>query len=167
MSSSHTKSGFVKIDEAQLYYESAGTGIPFVMIHAGVADRRQWNLEFDYFARSYHVMRYDMRGYGKSEPAEGKFSHLSDLTALLDALEIREPFILMGCSMGGELAIDFAIAQPDRVKALILVGSAPAGLELDVPPLAKFGEAEKAWQAGDLDLLTEVETQIWFDGRYR
>jgi len=159
--------GFIKIDQAQIYYETAGEGTPFVMIHAGVADSRQWNNEFVFFAQNYQVVRYDMRGYGRSEPVEGEFSHLNDLRALLDALQVHEPFLLMGCSMGGELAMDFAVAQHERVKALIMVDSAPSGLELDVPPLAKFAEAEKAWHAGDMDLLTEIETQIWFDGTGR
>ncbi|MDQ2692851.1 MAG: alpha/beta hydrolase [Chloroflexota bacterium] len=162
-----TKSGFVKAGNTRLYYETAGEGTPMVMIHAGVADNRQWNSEFTYFGQNYQVIRYDMRGYGRSEPVEGEFSHLTDLIALLDALTNHEPFILMGCSMGGELAMDFAAAQPERVRALVIVGSAPGGLELDVPPLAKFAEAEKAWHAGDLDLLTEIETQIWFDGSGR
>jgi pimeloyl-ACP methyl ester carboxylesterase len=48
-----------------------------------------------------------------------------------------------------------------------MVGSAPSGLELDVPSLAKFAEAEKAYEAGDLELLAELETQIWFDGTDR
>jgi pimeloyl-ACP methyl ester carboxylesterase len=167
MSTLSTRSGFVTIDTAELYYETAGDGTPYVMIHAGVADSRQWNHEFAFFANTHRVLRYDMRGYGRSEPAEGEFSHLNDLRALLDALEVREPFILMGCSMGGELAMDFAVAHPERVRALIMVDSSPGGLELDVPPLAKFAEAEKAWHAGDIDLLAEIETQIWFDGAGR
>jgi len=73
----------------------------------------------------------------------------------------------MGCSMGGGLAMDFALAHPSRVKALIMVGSAPSGLELDVPTSPKFAEAEKAFEAGDLDLVSEIETQIWFDGSDR
>jgi pimeloyl-ACP methyl ester carboxylesterase len=48
-----------------------------------------------------------------------------------------------------------------------MVGSAPSGLELDVPPPAKFAEAEKAFEAGDLDRVAELETQIWFDGMDR
>lgn len=167
MSTFQTKSGFVKIDNAQLYYETAGKGVPFVMIHAGVADSRQWNNEFTFFSRNYQVLRYDMRGYGKSEPADGEFSHMSDLGSLLKSLELLEPFIIMGCSMGGGLAMDFALTHPSRVRALILVGSGPSGLELDVPAPAKFAEAEKAFEAGDLDLVAEIETQIWFDGMGR
>ena len=167
MSASQAKSGFVNIDDAKLYYESAGTGMPLVMIHAGVADSRQWNNEFAAFSKDHQVIRYDMRGYGKSEPVDRDFSHLSDLLALLDALEIREPCVMMGCSMGGGLAMDFALTHPSRVKALIMVGSAPSGLELDVPTPAKFAEVEKAFEAGDLDLVSELETQIWFDGSGR
>jgi pimeloyl-ACP methyl ester carboxylesterase len=167
MSTPRTKTGFVNIDGAQIYYETAGTGIPFVMIHAGVADRRQWNNEFAFFAKDYQVLRYDMRGYGKSEPVDGEFSHMSDLVSLLDTLEHQGPLVMMGCSMGGGLAMDFALAHPSRMKALIMVGSGPSGLELDVPTPAKFAEVEKAFEAGDLDLTAELETQIWFDGAGR
>ncbi|MBK9940632.1 MAG: alpha/beta hydrolase [Kouleothrix sp.] len=161
------KSGFANIDNAKIYYETAGKGISIVMIHAGVADSRQWNNEFATFAERYQVVRYDMRGYGKSEPVDGEFSHLSDLVSLLDALEIHGPLVMMGCSMGGGLAMDFALTYPPRVQALIMVGSGPSGLELDVATPSKFADAEKAFEAGDLDLLAEIETQIWFDGSDR
>lgn len=168
MSTLQTNSGFVvNTDNAQLYYETAGNGVPFVMIHAGVADSRQWNNEFAFFARSYQVLRYDMRGYGKSEPVDGEFSHMDDLVSVLNALHLHEPVVIMGCSMGGGLAMDFALTHPSSVKALIMVGSGPSGLELDVPRLAKFAEAEKAFESGDLDLVAEIETQIWFDGMDR
>jgi len=137
------------------------------MIHAGVADSQQWNNEFTFFARGYQVVRYDMRGYGKSEPAEGEFSHMGDLVAILNALGLDEPAVIMGCSMGGGLAMDFALTHPSKVRALIMVGSGPSGLELDVPAPAKFADVEKAFEAGDLDLVAEIETQIWFDGAGR
>jgi pimeloyl-ACP methyl ester carboxylesterase len=137
------------------------------MIHAGVADGRQWNNEFAFFAQDYQVVRYDMRGYGKSEPVDGEFSHMSDLVSIINALQLHEPLIVMGCSMGGGLAMDFALTHPSGVQALIMVGSGPSGLELDVPAPAKFAEAEKAYEAGDLDLVAEIETQIWFDGMDR
>lgn len=167
MSTLQTKSGFVNVNNAQLYYETAGQGIPFVMIHAGVADSRQWNNEFAFFARNYQVIRHDMRGYGKSEPVDGEFNHLDDLVAVLNALGIQEPAVIMGCSMGGGLAMDFALTHPVRVRALIMVGSGPSGLELDVPAPAKFADVEKAFEAGDLNLVAEIETQIWFDGTGR
>ncbi len=167
MSTLKTKSGLVDINGARIYYETTGSGIPFVMIHAGVADSRQWNNEFLFFTSDYKVLRYDMRGYGKSEPVNGEFSHLSDLHSLLHTLEFEEPLVMMGCSMGGGLAMDFALTYPSKVRALIMVGSGPGGLELDVPTPAKFAEVEKAFEAGDFDLVAELETQIWFDGSGR
>jgi pimeloyl-ACP methyl ester carboxylesterase len=74
---------------------------------------------------------------------------------------------IMGCSMGGSLAMDFALAHPSRVKALIMVDAGPSGLELDVTTPAKFAEVNKAFDSGDYDLVAELETQIWFDGMGR
>lgn len=167
MSKNSNESGLAAINGAHIYYEIAGAGQPFVMIHAGVADGRQWNNEFVHFANQFRVVRYDMRGYGRSEPVEGEFSHLRDLTALLDYLALDEPLTVMGCSMGGGLFLDFALTRPSQVAALIMVGSGPTGLALDTPPPAKFEAAEKAYNDGDLDLLAEIETQIWFDGMGR
>lgn len=160
-------SSLAAINNALIYYEIAGEGKPFVMIHAGVADSRQWNNEFGHFANRFRVVRYDMRGYGKSEPVDGEFSHLQDLTALLGYLHLDQPLIVMGCSMGGGLAMNFALLQPSKATALIMVDAGPPGLKLDVPAPAKFEEAEKAYNAGELDLAAEIETQIWFDGMGR
>ncbi len=157
-------SGHAPINNARIYYEVAGTGAPLVMIHAGVADRRQWDNEFAHFQRRFLVLRYDLRGYGNSEPVDGEFSHMADLVALLDHLHLNQPLILMGCSMGGGLAMDFALAHPSRARALIMVDAGPSGLELDVPKHPKSAEAEKAYNEGNLDLVAELETQIWFDG---
>jgi pimeloyl-ACP methyl ester carboxylesterase len=167
MSTPQTTSGFAPSGNAQIYYETAGAGQPLIMIHAGVADSRQWNAEFAFFAQRMRVVRYDMRGYGKSVPVDGEFSNMGDLIALLAHLELDEPCVIMGCSMGGGLALDVALTHPSRVRALILVDAGPRGLELDVETPAKFAEAEQAYEAGDLDRVAELETQIWFDGMNR
>jgi pimeloyl-ACP methyl ester carboxylesterase len=167
MSIPQTTSGFAQSGDAQIYYETAGAGQPLIMIHAGVADSRQWDAEFTYFAQRMRVVRYDLRGYGKSVPVDGEFSHMGDLLALLAHLEIHQPLVLMGCSMGGGLAMDVALMHPSRVRALIMVDAGPSGLELDVETPATFAEAEQAYNAGDLDRVAELETQIWFDGMNR
>jgi 2-hydroxy-6-oxonona-2,4-dienedioate hydrolase len=167
MPGSKVENGHLNVGHARLYYEVAGAGPPMVMIHAGVADCRQWNNEFLHFSGRFRVVRYDQRGYGRSEPAEGDFSHMADLMALLDHLAIDQPLVLIGCSMGGGLAMDFALGHPARARALIMVDSGPSGLKMDTPQPAKFAEAEKAYKAGDLDAVAELETQIWFDGMGR
>jgi pimeloyl-ACP methyl ester carboxylesterase len=167
MSTIQTESGFARIGTAKLYYEVAGTGQPFVMLHAGVADSRQWTNEFTRFATHFRTIRYDLRGYGKSEPVDGAFSHMGDLIAVLERLEIRERLVIMGCSMGGGVAMDFALAHPSRVTALVMVDAGPSGLKLDVQTHPKAAEAEAAYNAGQLDRVAELETQIWFDGMGR
>ncbi len=167
MSIPQTTTGFAQSGNAQIYYETAGAGQPLIMIHAGVADSRQWDAEFSYFAQRMRVVRYDLRGYGESVPVDGEFSHMGDLIALLAHLELHQPLVIMGCSMGGGLAMDFTLMHPARVRALIMVDSGPSGLELEVEIPAKFAEAEQAYEAGDLDRVAELETQIWFDGTNR
>lgn len=162
-----TESGSVEVGNAKLYYELAGEGQPLVLVHAGVADSRQWNNEFARFAQDFRVLRYDMRGYGKSLPAAGEYSHMGDLTALLDQVGINEPTVLIGCSIGGSMAMDFALAHPSKVKVLVMVGSAPSGLMLDARPHPKEAEAEEAHKTGDLERLAELETQMFFDGMGR
>ncbi len=160
--------GYANVNGARLYYELAGRGMPLVMIHAGIADCRMWDNEFAFFASSHHVLRFDMRGYGRSLPVEGDFNIEDDLTDLLEELDIPMPMILMGCSMGGGLAIDFALAQPDTVAALVLIGSGPAGLDLDaVEPAELFAQSEAAFEAGDSERVAELDMQIWFDGMGR
>ena len=149
--------------QSRLYCEIAGSGTPFLMIHAGITDSRQWDHEFSYFSQRYQVIRYDLRGYGKSKWVEGPFSHLEDLTTLVKNQDIQPPFILMGCSMGGMLALDYAIKNPQKTQALILLGPGLCGLELDVAEPEEFSAAKKAFEEGDLNLLAEIETQIWFD----
>lgn len=163
--SNHTpKTGRAAVNGAELTYEIAGDGPPLVFIHAGVADSRQWNNEFAAFAGEHRVVRYDLRGYGRSEPVAGEFRHLADLEALLDQLEVHEPVVLVGCSMGGRLAIEVALAHPERVRGLVLVGSGPNGLELDVPLPEIISELQAADEAGDLERLAELEAQLWIDG---
>lgn len=164
--SDNRKTGQAAVNGAQLYYEIAGDGLPLVMLHAGVADHRQWNNEFAHFAGQNRVLRYDRRGFGQSEPVDGEYRDLDDLAALLDHLGLDGPLVLMGCSMGGGLALDFALTHPARTKGLVMVASGPGGLMLDVddPWADKFEAAEKAFHAGDLDLASEIETQVWFDG---
>ncbi len=134
----------LEIDDAKLHYEVAGSGQPLVFIHAGVADSRQWNSEFQAFSETHQVVRFDQRGYGRSKPVEGEYSRLNDLTKLIAHLELDGPPILIGCSMGGGTAIDYALENPHGVKALVLVDSAPAGLKLDIPPQPKFKLVEEA-----------------------
>lgn len=163
MSQSHVVSGYVDIDRTSLYYETAGSGIPLLLLHAGVADCEQWNDEFLSFSQNFHVTRYDMRGYGKSDPVKGPFSHLDDLKGIIDQRKLNLPLILMGCSMGGVLSLDYALEYPQHVRALIIIGPGSCGFEIENCTQELFSEAREAFEAGDLIHLAEIETQIWFN----
>ena len=60
------QTGFAPINGAQIYYEVAGAGQPMILLHAGVADGRMWDDQFDEFAQRYRVVRFDWRGFGRS-----------------------------------------------------------------------------------------------------
>ena len=155
--------GYADVNGARIYYETAGEGHPLVFVHAGIADSRMWDDQFAVFAKHYRVIRYDQRGYGKSEPVAGEFSFRDDLVALLRFLKI-EPAYIVACSMGGGTAIDLCLEHAEMVDALALVCSSPSGLQLDVPPPTQFAEIEEAEKKGEWERINELETQIWVDG---
>lgn len=117
------RTGFASVHNGRLYYEVTGSGDVVVFVHGNAGDRRHWDLQFEAFARHFKVLRYDVRGFGKSSlPVEAQpYSHYEDLSALLDHLGIKSAHVV-GWSMGSGVAVDFAIAHPDRVKSLIAVG---------------------------------------------
>ncbi|MFN8484765.1 MAG: alpha/beta hydrolase [Anaerolineae bacterium] len=159
-------SGYATVNGAQMYYEVAGEGMPVVFVHAGVADRRMWDDQFPVFAERYRAIRFDMRGFGDTEPVAAEYANRDDLYALLRFLGV-ERATLIGCSMGGGTCMDFALEHPDMTAALVMVGSGPAGLDLDVPMPPKFAEIEAAEKNGEWEKFLELETQVWFDGEGR
>ena len=117
-------SSYLEVNGAQLYYEVAGQGDTIVLIHGFAADTRTWDDQFQEFSKHYRVIRYDLRGYGRSSKTEvGKpYSHSRDLKGLLDHLCIRKACVI-GLSMGGSVAINFTLEYPDYVSSLIPVDS--------------------------------------------
>jgi 3-oxoadipate enol-lactonase len=123
------ESGKVEINGGgKLYYEMAGSGRVVVLIHGGLADSRLWDDQFSEFAKHYRVVRYDLRGFGRSDFSMGPLSHVDDLTALLKFLKIRKA-ALVGLSLGGIVAMDFTLAHPEMVERLILAASGLRGYQ--------------------------------------
>jgi pimeloyl-ACP methyl ester carboxylesterase len=112
----------IPFDGAVIRGEAAGFGYPVVFLHSGVTDRRMWSEQMQMLAEEgYHVISYDRRGYGETVTEDVPFNHLIDLEAVLDRLSIHAA-IFIGSSMGGGLAIDFALEHPERTIALVLMG---------------------------------------------
>lgn len=121
-------SGKVEINGGKLYYEMAGKGRAVVLIHGGLADSRLWDDQFGEFAKHYRVVRYDLRGFGKSDFSMGPLSHVEDLAALLRFLKISKASLL-GLSLGGIIAMDFTLEHPLMVERLILAASGLRGYQ--------------------------------------
>jgi pimeloyl-ACP methyl ester carboxylesterase len=161
------KAGFAEINGAKIYYEVAGAGYLLVFVHAGIADSRMWDGQFQAFAERYQVMRYDQRGFGKTAMVAGEYSHVQDLHGLLDYLKIDHA-CFVGCSMGGRVITDLVLEYPKMVDALVLVGAAFSGYQYQgtpLPELERIGqEIDEAEEAGDLARVNELEIQVWVDG---
>jgi len=130
-------SGIAEVNGTRLYYEVAGKGDPIVLIHGNFGDCRHWDDQFEVFAKSHKILRYDVRGFGKSSlPVQGEsYGHYDDLKELLGYLGISKAHIA-GWSMGCGIAVDFVLAYPEMSNSLIAVGpwvyaySSPAAEEL-------------------------------------
>jgi len=163
--------GVADVDGGEISWEAAGEGPSVTFLHPGLWDRRTWDEQFGLFSRTYRVVRYDARGYGRSSrPEPGRpYSHVRDLTAVLDAAGV-ERTALVGCSMGGGIAIDVALEHPERVTALVLAAPGLGGFEGTAEEEAdweaweaKRGAAiEAAIEAGDLEAAQDLRLQeLW------
>jgi len=163
------ESGVLGFDGGTLAWESAGEGPDVVFLHPGLWDSRVWDEQFGVFSRTYRVLRFDFRGYGRSSrPESGRpYSHVADLAAILDAAGVDRA-ALIGNSLGGRVAIDFALTHPDRVTALVLTATNVGGFEeteeeaQEHAPLER--EIEEAVQGGDVERAMELELSVWATG---
>jgi pimeloyl-ACP methyl ester carboxylesterase len=131
-------------DGVRLYAEAHGEGRPIVFSCALNTTHENWRPQVGPFAAAgSRVVLWDYRGHGRSEaPAEpGAYrieQVVDDLARVLDAMAPGEPAVLAGLSFGGLASLHFALAHPERVRALVLVGSGPG---------FKNPEAQAGWQA--------------------
>lgn len=157
----------VRSGRANLSVSVAGEGRLMIMLHAGVCDRRMWWSQLAAFSKSFQVAAYDRRGFGDTSYAPESHSRVRDLDAVMEALE-ADSAVLVGCSQGGRVAVDYALTHPDRVEGLVLVAPAISGA--DGPDEYPEGiqrlmdEIELATRAGDLEWLNRLHAHAWLDG---
>jgi len=144
-------------------------GPTVVLLHAGVADRRSWYSLVPEVTDFASVLAYDRRGFGESLASAEPFTHLDDLLAVLDHLNIESAW-LVGSSAGGKLALEAAVEAPHRVEGVILiapaVGGAPPTRDEDVDPETQRINVllTRADERGDVDELNRLEVRLWLDG---
>ena len=158
--------GRVQVDDGELFYDVEGTGPIVTLIHPGLWDSRTWDPQVPALVEAgYRVLRYDVRGYGRSSRLTGApYSHVRDLLALMVGLEV-ERSALVNCSMGGEIAIDFTLSHPGRVSALVLAASGLGGYEGTPEENAWWErtstEVDAAIEARDLERAEDLRLAIW------
>jgi pimeloyl-ACP methyl ester carboxylesterase len=161
-----TRTGYIEQSDGRLYYEEAGEGAPLVLGHAGFVDSGMWDPQWETFAQRYRVIRYDMRGFGKSDPAPGPRNRRDDLLQLLQHLQVARA-ALMGCSMSGTLMLDFALEHPEMAQALVIVSSSPSGYQPAGDPPPELLEMFPAAKQGDTARVSELQMRLWIDGPKR
>ena len=137
-----------------IYFESVGRGPPVVLVHGFSLDRRMWDAQVPPLRSKHRVLRYDLRGHGLSAPWKEPFSAVQDLLDVFDAAGLSRG-VIVGLSAGAEIAVDFALAHPDRVAGLVLASPGLSGYQ----PVGSFdwmapvmielqaGEMERAMEA--------------------
>ena len=160
---------WVRSGAAELAVTVRGAGIPLLALHAGVCDRRSWQWCAPVWEEAgLRTVAYDRRGFGHTRYSAEAYDSLADLRAVAEAMQAA-PAVVVGSSLGGGLAVDLALAHPDEVLALILVGSLPSGApgeawEESVEESAAAAAVSAASQSGDLDRLNRLEAHYWLDG---
>lgn len=157
---------FAPSSTARIPYESVGEGTAVVFIHAGIADHRMWDPQFADVPEGCRFVRLDLRGYGESEVGDSPFSNHEDVIAVLDHLDVDRA-VVVGCSMGGGTAFDVALAAPDRVLGLALIGSGSPGFEPEEYEPPQWPEAVEAFERGDLRRVAELDAEMWVVGHGR
>jgi pimeloyl-ACP methyl ester carboxylesterase len=154
----------------KLHYRALGQGTPFVILHGlfGISDN--WQTLAKYFSQKYHVYLLDLRNHGRSPHSE-VFDYngmTDDLLEFMTDQHIQNP-VVMGHSMGGKVAMNFALKYPEQVHKLIVVDIAPrpypvhhqdiiTGLNaVDITTMTSRSEAEAAL----LPYIPEAETRLF------
>lgn len=158
------RSGFVPVPGGSLNAEIDGSGPAICLVHAGVANLRMWDPQVAPLAEKHTVIRYDTRGFGRTESGAVEFSNREDLIAVLDHVGV-ERALLVGASRGGIIALDTTLEFPDRVAGLVTVAGGVSGYQSSAPPdMAMWDEVERHEEAKDWGWLADFETRLWCDG---
>jgi 3-oxoadipate enol-lactonase len=150
-----------------LHHTVSGTGPPVVLLHAGVADSRMWAAQTGDgpagLADRFTLVAPDLRGFGSSpmpSPEDAPWSNAGDVLAVLDNVGIASAAVV-GCSYGGQVALEVASVAPDRVDRLVLVCSALRRLD-PTAAVEAFGDEEEALlDAGDVAAATDLNVRTW------
>jgi len=122
---------FIDVNGKNIFIKSSGNGDPIIFLHSSLLTSEMWNSQIDYFSNKNKVITFDFCGHGKSDLPKGIYSDYEDLKTILDKNNIRKT-IIVGCSYGGSVALDFVSKYPEYVKKLVLITPAINGYKYPI-----------------------------------
>jgi len=150
----------VDVKGAEVWYDEAGDGDVVLLLHGGLGDSGLWEPVVPFLAERFRTIRSDLRFYGRSTGPVVPFSWQEDVVGLLDALGVKRA-ALGGLSMGGRLALDVALARPERIWALSHVAGGLGGHDSAAYSEEQEARYEAAFKAGELEAAMAVELDVW------
>ncbi|GKT13204.1 alpha/beta hydrolase [Acidovorax sp. SUPP2522] len=150
-----------------LSVQAMGQGLPVVLLHAAVCDRRMWAAQMGALAGTCRVMAYDRPGFGDSPLRTVDSSSMADGLAVLEGLGVTEPAVVVACSQGGRIALEMALAHPSRVRGLFLIAPSLSGAPAPAypPEIESLLRGQQlAEQAQDWVALNRIKARLWLDG---
>jgi pimeloyl-ACP methyl ester carboxylesterase len=134
-----------------------------LLLHAGIADSRMWQPQIEVLEVAGHrVIAPDLRGFGDHRLEPVAFSYVRDAEAALDG-----PAAVVGCSLGGRVALELTVHRPDLVERLVLIAPGFPDWEWAEETRAGWAAEEAAYEAGDLETAAEESVRLWVDGPNR
>jgi len=154
-------SGYLDVGGSKIFYETRGSGPPIVLLHDGLLPAVTWDEVWEPLAAKHEVIRYDRRGYGRSELPTRLYSPTEDLRKLLTHLKVPAA-VIVGSSSGGALAIDFALAYPEMVDGLFLIGPVLHGMPYTASFLERGNRNNAPMQRDDIRAVAKN----WSEDRF-
>jgi pimeloyl-ACP methyl ester carboxylesterase len=152
--------GTVEVGGARLWVEEVGSGPAVLLLHGGLGDSGLWEPVVPFLAEQFRTISTDLRFFGRSTGPAAPWSWEEDMIGVLDELGIERAAVV-GLSLGGKLALDIALAHPDRAWALAHVAGGVGGHE----SAAYTEEQEAGYDAAeaerDLNAMMEVDFEVW------
>jgi pimeloyl-ACP methyl ester carboxylesterase len=148
----------VDVNGARLWFDEAGSGPAVLLLHGGLGDSELWEPVVPFLAARFRTIRTDLRFYGRSTGPNAPWSWQDDAIGVLDALEIERAAIV-GLSMGGKLALDIALAHPDRLWAV--AGVAPGLGGHDGGAYTEEHEARFEAAEDKTEAMMEIDLEVW------
>ncbi|MFN8647051.1 MAG: alpha/beta fold hydrolase [Gemmatimonadales bacterium] len=158
------RASWITVEGLRLRALRAGHGdTTLVFLHGYGESLMAWRLLLDRFTARYAVLAVDLPGHGLSDRPDGPYDYpalVARLARMLDQ-ETRGPVILVGHSMGGQLATGVALARPERVRALVLIAPAGDGINPILTDTGGVASPATAWVASALSFVLPVHDSAW------